>query len=105
MQVLSHVSLNVKSGAFVSLVGPSGSREIDLLRLIVGLDRDYRGGYLRQRPAGHGRRAVAGIVFQDHRLLPWLTLEDNIGLSLENSGQERRRQGRHHRRAYCGLSA
>ncbi|MDQ0504121.1 ABC transporter ATP-binding protein [Xanthobacter agilis] len=86
VNVLSHVGFDVDPGAFVTIVGPSGCGKSTLLRLIIGLDDDYRGDILL-----NGRRIVGtalsrGIVFQDHRLLPWLTLQQNIGLSLENSG-------------------
>ncbi|WAJ28219.1 ABC transporter ATP-binding protein [Antarcticirhabdus aurantiaca] len=84
--VLSHVDLDVEPGDFVSIVGPSGCGKSTLLRLAVGLDTTYKGEILLD-----GRRIVGpgldrGIVFQDHRLLPWLTLKGNIALSLENSG-------------------
>ncbi|MGX9425863.1 MULTISPECIES: ABC transporter ATP-binding protein [Bradyrhizobium] len=87
VHVLSHVNLDVKPGAFVSLVGPSGCGKSTLLRLIIGLERDYGGDILIDGRQVTGAALSRGIVFQDHRLLPWLTLEDNIGLSLENSGR------------------
>jgi sulfonate transport system ATP-binding protein len=87
VHVLSHVNLDVKPGAFVSLVGPSGCGKSTLLRLVIGLDCDYRGNILINGRQIAGAALSRGIVFQDHRLLPWLTLEDNIGLSLENSGR------------------
>lgn len=86
VHVLSHVNLEVKPGAFVSLVGPSGCGKSTLLRLIIGLDNDYRGNILINGQQIAGTSLSRGIVFQDHRLLPWLTLKQNIGLSLENSG-------------------
>jgi sulfonate transport system ATP-binding protein len=86
VNVLSHVNLDVAPGAFVSLVGPSGCGKSTLLRLIIGLDHDYRGNILINGEPIAGTSLSRGIVFQDHRLLPWLTLKQNIGLSLENSG-------------------
>lgn len=86
VNVLSRVNLDVAPGAFVSIVGPSGCGKSTLLRLIIGLDRDYRGDILINGARVVGTALSRGIVFQDHRLLPWLTLEQNIGLSLENSG-------------------
>ena len=86
VNVLSHVSFDVAPGAFVTIVGPSGCGKSTLLRLVVGLDEDYRGDILLNGRRITGTSLTRGIVFQDHRLLPWLTLEQNIGLSLENSG-------------------
>ncbi|MDI4666715.1 ABC transporter ATP-binding protein [Xanthobacter autotrophicus] len=86
VNVLSHVSFDVEPGAFVTIVGPSGCGKSTLLRLVVGLDEDYRGDILLNGRRITGTSLTRGIVFQDHRLLPWLTLEQNIGLSLENSG-------------------
>ncbi|GGC45357.1 ABC transporter ATP-binding protein [Chelatococcus reniformis] len=85
VRVLSRVSLDVQPGAFVSLVGPSGCGKSTLLRLIIGLDREHGGDILIGGQPIEGPALSRGIVFQDHRLLPWLTLEDNIALALENA--------------------
>jgi sulfonate transport system ATP-binding protein len=86
LEVLSHASFTVEPGSFVTLVGPSGCGKSTLLRLIIGLDDDYQGDILLNEKRISGTSLTRGIVFQDHRLLPWLTLEQNIGLSLQNSG-------------------
>jgi sulfonate transport system ATP-binding protein len=86
LQVLSGVSFDAKSGHFLSIVGASGCGKSTLLRLISGLDDDYEGDILLDGEHISGPSLARGIVFQDHRLLPWLTLEQNIGLSLENTG-------------------
>ncbi|ACB94327.1 ABC transporter ATP-binding protein [Beijerinckia indica] len=82
---LSHVDFAVEPGAFVSLVGPSGCGKSTLLRLIIGLDDDYEGAILLNGEKISGTSLSRGIVFQEHRLLPWLTLEQNIGLGLANA--------------------
>lgn len=89
VHVLSHVSFDVEPGAFVTIVGPSGCGKSTLLRLIIGLDDNYKGEIAFNDRRIAGTDLSRGIVFQDHRLLPWLTLEQNIGLSLENSGWTR----------------
>ncbi|MFE1599540.1 ABC transporter ATP-binding protein [Methylobacterium sp. ID0610] len=86
LTVLSHVGFEVAAGSFVSLLGPSGCGKSTLLRLILGLDSDYEGDILVDGKRIAGPALSRGIVFQDHRLLPWLTLEQNVALSLENSG-------------------
>ncbi|MDR0702366.1 MAG: ABC transporter ATP-binding protein [Azoarcus sp.] len=87
LQALADASLTVEPGAFISIVGPSGCGKSTLLRLILGLDSDYRGEILLHGERIHGANLKRGIVFQDHRLLPWLTLEQNIALALENAPQ------------------
>jgi sulfonate transport system ATP-binding protein len=82
VQALSHIHLAVERGECVSIVGASGCGKSTLLRLILGLDTDYEGtirldGRRIERP-GLDR----SIVFQEHRLLPWLTVEANVGAAL-----------------------
>ncbi len=99
LEVLAHVDFEVEPGAFVSLVGPSGCGKSTILRLIVGLDEDYQGEILLDGERLSGTSLNRGIVFQDHRLLPWLTLERNIALALQNAGrgaQDKARSVREH---------
>ena len=79
---VQNASFTVNPGEFVTLVGPSGCGKSTLLRLILGLDGDYEGNILLGGRPVHGTSLARGIVFQDHRLLPWLTLKENIGLAL-----------------------
>jgi sulfonate transport system ATP-binding protein len=84
-EALRDFSLLVEPGEFVSLVGPSGCGKSTLLRLIAGLD-DPDSGLVQigDRPV-YGPGLDRGIVFQDHRLFPWLSVESNIRLSLRRS--------------------
>jgi NitT/TauT family transport system ATP-binding protein len=75
LHVLGELAIGLRNGEVVALVGPSGCGKTTLLRIIVGLDRDFDGGV--ERPA-HGR---LGIVFQEPRLLPWRTVEQNVRLA------------------------
>jgi len=85
LQVLYNIDLQVPAGQFLSIVGASGCGKSTLLRLILGLDDDYEGDILLDGKAITGTGLERGIVFQDHRLFPWLTVEQNIGVGLRNS--------------------
>jgi len=85
LPVLKDINLSVKPGEFISIVGSSGCGKSTLLRLIVGLENDYQGELLLNEVPIVGTSLDRGIVFQEHRLFPWLTVEKNIGLGLINS--------------------
>ncbi|VTU38972.1 Aliphatic sulfonates import ATP-binding protein SsuB [Variovorax sp. PBS-H4] len=99
LQVLDNIDLHVPAGRFVSIVGASGCGKSTLLRLVLGLDAQYEGEILLggQPISGTGRER--GIVFQDHRLFPWLTVEQNIAVGLRNapfSARQKREQVAEH---------
>jgi NitT/TauT family transport system ATP-binding protein len=75
LDVLSDVSLCVASGEVAALIGPSGCGKTTLLRIVVGLDPDFEGDVML--PA----RGRLGVVFQEPRLLPWRTVEQNVRLA------------------------
>ena len=85
LQVLEGIDLHVPAGRFVSIVGTSGCGKSTLLRLILGLDAQYEGRILLDGQPISGTGRERGIVFQDHRLFPWLSVEQNIAVGLRNS--------------------
>ncbi|MCA1326036.1 ABC transporter ATP-binding protein [Herbaspirillum sp. alder98] len=87
LAVLEDVTLNIEPGEFVSIVGTSGCGKSTLLRLIVGLEDQYQGQVLLDGERIVGTSLRRGIVFQEHRLFPWLTVEGNIELGLLNARQ------------------
>ncbi|WP_343583606.1 ABC transporter ATP-binding protein [Herbaspirillum sp.] len=87
LAVLEDVSLSIAPGEFVSIVGASGCGKSTLLRLIVGLEDQYQGQVLLDGVRIVGTSLRRGIVFQEHRLFPWLTVEGNIELGLLNAQQ------------------
>jgi NitT/TauT family transport system ATP-binding protein/sulfonate transport system ATP-binding protein len=91
-KVLDGIDLSVRRGEFVSIVGASGCGKSTLLRLIVGLDADYSGEIRLDGERVAGTSLDRGLVFQDHRLFPWMTLEENVGLALLNTGVPRARR-------------
>jgi sulfonate transport system ATP-binding protein len=101
---LDDVSLVVDAGEFVSIVGASGCGKSTLLRLIAGLDRSCAGRIMLGRTPIAGPDLDRGIVFQEARLLPWLTVEQNIafGCGPHLSASERRQTVERHI-AFVGL--
>lgn len=81
LNVLTGINLEIKLGEFLSIVGASGCGKSTLLRLIAGLDTSYSGSIVYQGKAITGTDLSRGIVFQEHRLFPWLTVEENIALA------------------------
>ncbi|CAE6772432.1 sulfonate ABC transporter ATP-binding protein [Burkholderia sp. ST111] len=79
--VLDRVTFGIRRGEIVSLVGPSGCGKSTLLRVLAGLDRDFEGEILLDELAQHGPSPRVGVIFQEPRLLPWLSVADNIAFS------------------------
>ncbi|AFQ51009.1 ABC transporter ATP-binding protein [Burkholderia cepacia] len=85
LAVLDDVSLHVRAGEFVTIVGASGCGKSTLLRLIAGLDTDYTGEIRAGDEPVRDTSLQRGIVFQDHRLFPWLTVAQNVEAALRNA--------------------
>jgi sulfonate transport system ATP-binding protein len=82
-EAIRDFDLAIEQGEFIAIVG-SGCGKSTLLRLLVGLDNDYSGQIRVDGQAVSGIGGERGIVFQEHRLFPWLTVAQNIGLGLVN---------------------
>jgi ABC-type nitrate/sulfonate/bicarbonate transport system ATPase subunit len=80
VEVVCGFSLRLAAGRFGALIGPSGCGKTTILRIVAGLERDFSGTV---RLPGAGR---LGMVFQEPRLLPWRTVEDNVRLALAAAG-------------------
>ena len=80
--VLRDVAFDVSAGEIVAILGASGCGKSTLLRVIAGLDRVVDGSIVVR--ATHGDSPVVGMVYQEPRLLPWLTVEKNIAFSLSS---------------------
>ena len=85
LKVLQDIDLHLPAGEFVSIVGASGCGKSTLLRLVLGLDTDYNGRIRLGDDRIRGPGLDRGIVFQDHRLFPWLTVAQNIEVGLRNA--------------------
>jgi NitT/TauT family transport system ATP-binding protein len=87
---LDDVSLDVRPGEFLTLVGPSGSGKSTVLDLLAGLARPTAGHVLvdGREVAGPGRDRA--VVFQQYALFPWRTASQNVQIGLEGSRIPRR---------------
>ncbi|MDR3230416.1 MAG: ABC transporter ATP-binding protein [Synergistaceae bacterium] len=92
LQVLRESDLRIESGEFVSIVGTSGCGKSTFLRIISGLETATTGevrtgGRRVERPS-----VMTGLIFQESRLFPWLTVEQNIEFGLHQKIDKKRRK-------------
>ncbi|MBL4954338.1 ABC transporter ATP-binding protein [Neobacillus sp. YIM B02564] len=87
-QVLAvdHVSLDIMTNEFITILGPSGCGKSTLLRIVAGLEEQSSGHVYLDGQEVHGPSSNRGMVFQAYSLFPWLTVEENIQFGLKNKG-------------------
>lgn len=83
LEVLQAIDLEIKSGEFIVIVGHSGCGKSTLLKIIAGLETQDSGSCEMDGKAITKPGFDRGMIFQEHRLLPWLSIEKNVALSLE----------------------
>ncbi|MDB5557933.1 MAG: tauB [Enterovirga sp.] len=88
---LSDVSLQVRAGEIVALIGGSGCGKTTALRLVAGLDRPSAGAVKLDDEVVQEPHPAIGIVFQEPRLLPWYSVADNVGFGLMDRPAAERR--------------
>ncbi|MDN5873972.1 MAG: ABC transporter ATP-binding protein [Sinobacteraceae bacterium] len=81
--ILGNFSLQLGAGEVVAVLGPSGVGKSSLLRVLAGLQEPDHGRVSVGGNPLHGPHPRVSFVFQDACLLPWLTMEDNIGFGLD----------------------
>lgn len=90
--VLKDINLEIKEGEFITIVGHSGCGKSTLLKMIAGLESYEEGTIIRNGQKVTGPGPDCGMVFQEHRLLPWLKIKDNIGFGLDGLPKEQREE-------------
>ena len=86
LEVLDTVDLSVAPGELLTIVGASGCGKSTLLRLIAGLDTAFQGNVILDGQLVTKPGLERGLVFQEPRLFPWLTVTQNVALGLLNAG-------------------
>ncbi|MGE5628319.1 MAG: ABC transporter ATP-binding protein [Solirubrobacterales bacterium] len=79
VNALDHINLDIEQGSFVTIVGKSGCGKTTLLRILAGLENKTSGDVTFSKDIER-----VGIMFQEPRLMPWLTVKDNLGFSMLN---------------------
>lgn len=91
-QVLKDINLEVKEGEFVCIVGASGCGKSTLLRSVAGLDVEHFGEVTVNGERVSRPEKTRGMVFQEHRLFPWMNIEDNISYVLNEGTKEEKKE-------------
>jgi NitT/TauT family transport system ATP-binding protein len=90
LTVLQDIAIEVARGEKVALVGPSGCGKTTLFRILSGLLKPTSGSVVVNGTPVTGPDQGLGFVFQNDRLLPWLSVRDNVGFGLRARGLSRR---------------
>jgi nitrate/nitrite transport system ATP-binding protein len=82
-EVLRDIDLKITKGEYVSIIGHSGCGKSTLLNIVAGLARASVGGILLEGKEVNAPGPDRAVVFQNHSLLPWLTVRENVGLAVD----------------------
>jgi nitrate/nitrite transport system ATP-binding protein len=82
-EVLKEINLAIEKGEYVSIIGHSGCGKSTMLNIIAGLTTATTGGVLLEGREVNSPGPDRAVVFQNHSLLPWLTVYDNVRLGVD----------------------
>jgi nitrate/nitrite transport system ATP-binding protein len=96
LNVLNDVSLKIHQGEFISLIGHSGCGKSTVLNIVAGLLNATTGGVLLENKEVDEPGPDRAVVFQNHSLLPWLSVYDNVRLAVDQVfAKSKSKQQRH----------
>jgi nitrate/nitrite transport system ATP-binding protein len=96
LNVLDEVSLKIEKGEFLSLIGHSGCGKSTVLNIVAGLLQASSGGVLLENREVDDPGPDRAVVFQNHSLLPWLTVYDNVRLAVDQVFRKTRTKQQRH---------
>ncbi len=96
-EVLKEITLGIAKGEFVTIIGHSGCGKTTLLNIVAGLTRATVGGVLLEDREVDEPGPDRAVVFQNHSLLPWLTVYDNVRLAVDKVFRGRKPRAERHR--------
>ncbi|MBY0382343.1 MAG: ABC transporter ATP-binding protein [Xanthobacteraceae bacterium] len=82
-EVLKDINLDIAKGEYVSIIGHSGCGKSTLLNIVAGLTRATTGGVILESREVNSPGPDRAVVFQNHSLLPWLTVYENVRLGVD----------------------
>ena len=88
VDVLRDINLEVQDGEFIAIVGHSGCGKSTLLKIIAGLEKNDTGLVTVDGKEVNGPGMDRGMIFQEHRLFPWMSIEKNVQLGLKGLSKE-----------------
>ena len=92
VDVLKDINLEIEEGEFVVIVGHSGCGKSTLLKMIAGLEKNDTGILSVDGKEVDGPGMDRGMIFQEHRLFPWMSIEKNVQLGLKGLSKEEKRK-------------
>ncbi len=87
--VLQDINLTIEEGCLTVILGESGCGKTTLLNILAGFQKPSSGDVLVNHEVVTGPDVTRAVVFQDHALLPWLNVADNVGFALQLKGLKR----------------